>query len=102
MYMQIPKIDTGIAIINEAVNRVLPQATPNASINPLQVWLFMGGIIWAIGVLAMMTHSIVALIKLHNQLKTATYYSENVFLSSKINTAIVMGLIHPRIYCLLI
>ena len=38
----VPRINSGITVVNNAVSSVLPAATPTASVNPLQVWTTVG------------------------------------------------------------
>ncbi len=38
----IPRVDSGIRIVDNVVSSVLPAATPAASMNPVQVWLTVG------------------------------------------------------------
>ncbi|MDR0923719.1 MAG: M56 family metallopeptidase, partial [Hungatella sp.] len=38
----VPRIDSGITVIDNAVSAALPAATPVTSINPLQIWIFIG------------------------------------------------------------
>ncbi|MCL2672264.1 MAG: M56 family metallopeptidase [Clostridiales bacterium] len=40
-----PRIDSGIPVLNNAVSAVLPAATPAATVNPLQVWITVGTIV---------------------------------------------------------
>ena len=38
----VPRIDSGIPFLNNAVSSVLPAATPHYSANPLQIWTAIG------------------------------------------------------------
>lgn len=98
VFMQTPKIDTGVAIINNTVNDLLPAATPYASINPLQFWLFIGSMVWVIGIVFMLSYSLLSLLSFRKKLENAIFYKNNVFLSDKIDTAFVFGALRPKIY----
>lgn len=98
VYMQTPKIDTGVAIINNTVNDLLPAATPYASINPIQFWLFIGSMVWVMGIVFMLSYSLLSLLSFRKKLKNAISYKNNVFLSDKIDTAFVFGALRPKIY----
>ncbi|WP_051188607.1 DUF5301 domain-containing protein [Proteocatella sphenisci] len=98
IYMNAPKIDTGIASVNNAINSVLPSATPYASVNPIQIWIFAGSLLWIIGIALLLIYSIFSLVHLQKRLKDATLYEDNIFLSDRISTAFVVGVFHPRIY----
>ena len=96
--MQTPRINTGLAIINNTVNDIFPSATPVASVNPLQIWVLIGSIIWIIGIVFLLSYSFVTLLQLKKRLKPATPFRDNIFLSDKIDTAFVLGALHPKIY----
>ena len=56
-YAAKPEITSGIAALNRAVNPAFGEsfaATPAASVNPLQIWMHLAGIVWAVGVLALL------------------------------------------------
>ncbi|MEG2915879.1 MAG: M56 family metallopeptidase, partial [Oscillospiraceae bacterium] len=42
IYAENPQIASGVSIIDNAINAVLPAATPQTSINPMQIWLAIG------------------------------------------------------------
>lgn len=98
VYAGTPQIDTGITTINQAVNSLLPPATPSASVNPLQIWIFLGSRLWLLGVAALLLYSLAALLRLKRRLRGAALYEDRIFLSSAIDTAFVMGIFRPRIY----
>lgn len=98
VFMQTPRIDTGILALNNAVSSILPAATPETSINPLQIWVYIGSLLWVLGMVLLFIYSIATLVKLKKRLQTATICEENIFVSNRINTAFVIGVLHPRIY----
>lgn len=98
VYMTVPKIDTGISAINNAVNTSLPAATPYASVNPLQIWVFLGRTVWILGIAILLLYSIVSLLRLHKQLRNAVHEKDNIYLAEGLETPFVMGLFRPKIY----
>lgn len=98
VYAAVPAIDTGIPAINHTVNPLLSAATPYASVNPLQIWVFIGSIIWILGIAALLVYSIISLLKLQKRLKRAVHERENIFLAEQLDTPFVMGIVHPKIY----
>ncbi len=104
VYEAQPEISTGFEIIDSSVNEILPPATPTASVNPIQIWIFIGRIIWGIGVLAMLIYSIIQYALLKRRLIGAKPLSENicktnnVFVADGIDSPFVMGLLKPKIY----
>jgi len=96
-YMQIPKIDTGIKIINNSVNSILPMAEPQASVNPLQIWQLAGTYIWICGIITILLYNIISILKLKKMLKK--YKANNgICITNAISTPFVMGLFNPIIY----
>lgn len=65
-FMQNPEIDTGIALLNNSINPILPKAHPAASINPLQIGLLIGEIIWLIGIIILLTYNFLPYINSKN------------------------------------
>lgn len=98
LYMQTPNIDTGIGITNQSVPVIIPAPVPQASANPLQIWIAIFSHIWVLGVAALLVYSLIALFRLRKQLLNATLYQNNIFISSRIDTAFVMGIFYPKVY----
>jgi beta-lactamase regulating signal transducer with metallopeptidase domain len=97
-FMQTPAIQTGIGSLDGTVNASLPQATPIASVNPMQIWMQLLSLIWLAGILVLLAYSVFAYIKIKRRLQTATLVQDNVYESDRIGTAFVCGLLHPKIY----
>lgn len=94
-----PQIDTGLSIVDNAVNPILP--TPNNmsnSFNPLQMWILVGSIIWAIGMLVMLIYSFIQFVRLKGKLVGSMPLQDNIYLADHINAPFVMGFIKPNIY----
>lgn len=98
VYAPIPTIDTGIPAINHTVNHFLPAATPAASVNPLQIWVFIGSAVWLMGMSVLLIYSIFSLVKLQKRLKNAVHKKDNIYLAEHLDTPFVMGIIRPKIY----
>lgn len=98
IYMQTPKLNPEISVINNTVNSILPSAAAPASVNPRQIWISIGSVIWLLGIAALLMYSLVTLLQLKKRLRGATLCKDNIFLSDKIGTAFVMGVFRPRIY----
>ncbi len=98
IYMAEPKIDTGITVINNTVNASLPAATPIVSINPLQIWIFLGRTVWLAGIAVLLAYSIFSLLRLYKKLKIAVHDNNNIYIVKGLETAFIMGFIRPKIY----
>lgn len=97
-YMAIPQINTGIPTLNNSINSNLPAGTLAASVNPLQLWIFAGRVLWLIGIAILLIYSLTMLFRLTKKLKSATHYSDNIYISNQIDTAFVLGAFRPKIY----
>ncbi len=98
LYATVPVVDTGITSINNVVNVALPAATPIASVNPLQIWVVFGSLIWVIGIFIMLLYSFITYLKLKKRLVNARHYRDNIYLVEALSTPFVMGVFHPQIY----
>ncbi len=96
-----PAIDSGVPILNQAVNPVIAEHfTPNpaASANPLQIWLFLAAAVWLIGMTAMLLYALVSWLLLKRRLRTAVRLRDNIFQSENVSSPFVLGVVRPRIY----
>ncbi len=100
LYEQVPQIHSGISSLDSAVNRFLPAGTPQHSVNPLQVYAFIGSILWIGGIMLLGGYGVVSLILLKHRLKNAEPFPgfKRVFLMDGLQTPFVLGVIHPNIY----
>lgn len=88
-----------MTLVDNMINPVLPAPTDiGASINPIQVWLFIGEIVWILGIVVMVIYSIISFIKLRRSLITSTPLKDNIYLADHISTPFVLGMIRPKIY----
>ena len=100
-YAAKPEITSGIAALNRAVNPAFGEsfaATPAASINPLQVWMHLAGLVWAIGVLALLLAALVSVWKLRRRVQASIELTKGVRLCDAIDTPFLLGLFRPTVY----
>lgn len=97
-FIQTPTVQSGIGSLDSAVNTYLPQATPIASANPMQIWMDVLSLIWIAGIVVLLFYSVLSYIRIKRKLLTATLVKDNVYESDRIGTAFVCGFIHPKIY----
>lgn len=98
---QSPTINSGITAFNSTVNPVLSQISspaPGDSVNPMQVAIFMGTVLWLLGVGVMLLYAAVSYLRLRRQLTTAVRYQDNVFQSENVASPFVLGIFRPKIY----
>lgn len=97
-YSQTPQIQSGISVIDGAVNRVLPPPVVGVSVNPMQIWISIASLIWLIGLVLLLIYSLYNTLRLSRKLKTANYLYDNVYEIDCIGTPFVFGLVNPKIY----
>jgi beta-lactamase regulating signal transducer with metallopeptidase domain len=98
MVAQTPQINTGIPVINDAINSILPAAVVDSSINPIQIWIFTGRTLWLMGIAILLAYGVLSLMKLQNRLKNAKHEDKNIYISKNVETPFVMGMIKPKIF----
>ena len=97
-YSQTSPFNTGGAITYNTVNTSLPEQLSTVSIDPLQVLLSAGRIIWLIGIVALIMMSIASLLRLRWRLVGSVRLRDNIYLADHITSPFVLGVIHPKIY----
>lgn len=101
VFSESPAIQSGIRLVDHAVNPILQQAfTPNPgdSANPLQVWLPAAGLLWLLGAGFMLGYAVVSYVRLYLRLRTAVRLDNSVYLSEFVDTPFLFGVLRPRIY----
>ncbi|WP_347489761.1 M56 family metallopeptidase [Desulfoscipio sp. XC116] len=100
MYAEAPQINTGINLVDNAANPILSTQTalPGASVNPMQIWAFAGGMIWLAGIAVLLIYSLISLLRLRSKLVGAVKLRGNIYLADHIASPFVMGMIRPKIY----
>lgn len=93
-----PKVNAGIASLNNAVITALPRAIPIASVNPMQIILSLLSITWAGGVVLLILYGLISYHKVLHKIKTATLLKANIFETDQIATPFVNSFIKPKIY----
>lgn len=97
-YAKKPQVNLGAALINNAVNTSLPAADPANSVNPLQIWIWFGNLIWILGIAVMLLWAGISFYKTKKTVRYATKLEKNVYECGGIDTPFVLGLFKPVIY----
>lgn len=100
LYDTTPQISTGISNIDQNISGSLPAVDAVASVNPMQIWFYIGALIWVAGIVVLLICGLVSLIRMKGKLKNASCEKDNIYLSDNVNTPFVLGLIQPKIYLL--
>ena len=100
-YAKIPKIDSGMHAVNTVINPVLENhfaVKEIASVNPIQVIIFITSYIWLIGVIGLLIYAFVSFIMLKRQVKNAQVIDKGIFRSGTIDSPFILGFVKPSIY----
>ena len=96
-----PSVQTGFSAVDQAVNPVLTESfapAVGASVNPLQVWLHIGAVVWLCGLAVMFLYAAVSYLRLRCRVAESVPMRENIRLSDRIDSPFVLGVIRPKIY----
>lgn len=101
LYSSAPSIKSGFPALNSAVNPVIGSAfevSAESSASPTQTVMFIASVCWIIGVVFMLIYTIVSYLKIYKQVREAVLLKDNIWLSDKIDSPFIFGIIRPRIY----
>lgn len=94
----VPRIDSGIPFVNNAVSSILPAAASSASVNPLQIWTTMGGFVWLAVAVSMLIYGVVSYVILKWKMREAARLEANIYEAQNIKSPFVLGVFNPGIY----
>ena len=96
-----PQINSGIRSIDGIVNPVIQKnLTPNpiASVNPLQVWLYIGGIVWLTGMTCMLFYAVITYLLMKRRVRASVKIAKQVYECDDISDPFILGILSPRVY----
>lgn len=99
--MQEPFIDSGIPAVNGVVNRAVSETfapETGASANPLYIWGFAGGIVWAFGLAVMLGYAFVSCLRIRARVREAVPLRDNIWICDSVGSPFILGIVRPRIY----
>lgn len=99
----VPKIDTGVKVINEAVNPVLENKFSytdelQVSVSPIQKVLSVMVVVWGIGVAVMILYSLISYFILRRKVAVSRRISNNVYICDGVVSPFILGILRPHIY----
>lgn len=98
VYTQTPQIQSGITTVDNIINNSFPAPAVGASANPVQIWITLGGVLWLVGIIVLLTYSIITALRLSKKLKSAKLVLDNIYAMNGIKTAFIFGIVDPKIY----
>ncbi len=96
-----PAVDTGIAVVNEAINPVIEQSfAPNVgdSANPLQIVIPILVFLWLAGMAVLLLTALFSYINLKRNVGASLSVGENVRVCDEVQSPFILGIIKPIIY----
>lgn len=93
-----PVINSGIKPLDGILNSSLSKTIVEASVNPIQILVRLGVIIWLTGIVILLVYSVITTIRLHKILKPSRLLKDNIYETECMEIPFVFGFIKPRIY----
>lgn len=100
-YSGAPAVDTGILAVNDVMNPAAgesPDTTVGDSANPLYVLTYIAGIVWAIGLAAMLAAAFIGFWRIRRMVEEAIPLRGAVYICDAVKSPFILGVIRPRIY----
>lgn len=100
-FSQTPSIDSGINSVDDFLNPIITEAlAPQGlvSINPVQILLWLGSVVWVVGMAVLVLYCIISYIRLYRRVRASVQLRDNVYICDQIETPFILGIISPRIY----
>lgn len=72
--------------------------TAETNIDDTYSWMRAAGFIWIIGVISLLSYSLIRYFRLYRSVSEAIRLRENIWLCDKVKSPFIFGMIHPRIY----
>ena len=100
-YSQEPTISGGVPFINNTLNPIISESFapfPAASANPLHIWIYIAGIIWAMGCGLLLCYACISLLWMHGKVRESIPLRDNIRLCDAVKSPFILGIIRPRVY----
>lgn len=100
LYDPTPAVHTGIEFVNTAVNQSFtPAMTAEGltSVNPLQIWTWLAGWVWAIGAAALLGYALFSFLRLRKRVAVCVE-EHGLWRCDAIDSPFILGVFRPRIY----
>lgn len=101
MVMEEPQLNTGIPVVNSAINPIITEhlaPSPIETVNPLQFFVFIASRVWIIGALILLGYAIISYHLLYRKVRGAIVYEGKIKLCDYIETTFILGIVNPYIY----
>lgn len=98
---QEPVIDSGIIMVDEAVNPVITESfatNPGDSANPLQIVIPIVSIIWITGMCIMLIYALISYLRLKRTVRISVSVGNRIQACDEVKTPFILGVFRPIIY----
>lgn len=99
---QTPAIQSGIPVVNAAVNPLIVQSLtptdPTVSANPAQILDGLYSLCWAAGLVLLLLYGLISYLLLRRRVRTAVRLEGNLWQSEVVQSPFILGIFRPRIY----
>ena len=98
VHTEFSQVQLPIPSVSDAINETLPQGREQLVADPLAFPMALATVIWMLGILGLLTYSVISLILLRRRLVGAMPLRDNIYLADHTDTPFVMGILRPKIY----
>lgn len=98
IYQQSLHSNSKLGAVDSFVSNSLHTPVIEVSVNPLKIYIEVGSYIWLFVIMMLLIYSLVSVLLLKRQLKSAQLIDQNIFEAKNLRTPFVLGLIRPKIY----
>ena len=98
---EVPRIDSGIAIVNETVNPVVERALTAdeiTGINKVRTAQFYLSIVWITGASAMLLYALISFGLLKRRVRASVAIKDRVMVCDDVKSPFILGIVRPLIY----
>ena len=101
LFSPAPSIDSGIPIVNEAVNPALSESlapNPGDSVNPIQILAAIAANVWVLGVVTMLVYAVISYIRVYRKVRIRMPLDARTCLCDDIDTPFIFGILRPQVF----
>ena len=101
LYSTVTTIGSDIPTVNSTSNSSLSESlsqTVRASVNPIQIAIYVATLIWIAGFTGMIVYSVITYVKLRKKVSFSIPVQGNIYQCDRIVSPFVLGIVKPKIY----
>ncbi len=100
LYTDTPSINSGIPVLNSAVNSAISDAiiSDAQSADLIGIITSAASYVWLAGTAIILIYALTSYLKIRNQVKEAVRLEENIWVCEHISAPFILGVFRPRIY----